>query len=74
MQFEDIEAKAHVAVSQLVGNATLTGKLGARDFVDEHCGLPTVKDILAELVKPGRAPHSEFKVANSPKLSTIWRI
>ena len=60
---EKMAAKVNVAVSQLVGNATLAGKLDARDFVDEHCGLPTVKDILAELVKPGRDPRSEFKVA-----------
>ena len=46
-----------------MGNATLAGKLDAQDFVDEHCGLPTVKDILAELAKPGRDPRSEFKVA-----------
>ncbi len=60
---EKMAAKVKVAVSQLVGNATLAGKLDAQDFVDEHCGLPTVQDILAELVKPGRDPRSEFKVA-----------
>ncbi len=42
-------AKLDVATSQLVGNAALAAKLDARDFVDEHCGLPTVEDILAEL-------------------------
>ena len=56
-------AKVNVAVGQLVGNATLAGKLDARDFVDADRGLPTVMDILAELVKPGRDPRSEFKVA-----------
>ena len=60
---EKMAAKLGVATSQLVGNATLAGKLDAQDFVDEHCGLPTVKDILAELAKPGRDPRSEFKVA-----------
>ena len=60
---EKMAAKVGAAVSQLVGNATLASKLNAQDFVDEHCGLPTVKDILAELVKPGRDPRSEFKVA-----------
>ncbi|AKX47129.1 hypothetical protein AKN94_06975 [Thiopseudomonas alkaliphila] len=32
-------------------------------FTDEHFGLPTVTDILAELDKPGRDPRPEFKTA-----------
>ena len=46
----------------LVGNATLTQKLNAQAFVDARCGLPTVKDIIEELAKPGRDPRSEFRV------------
>ncbi len=57
---EHLQASA----KQLVGNATLAEKLDANLFVDERCGLPTVRDILAELAKPGRDPRSEFKVAN----------
>lgn len=34
-----------------------------RDFVDARFGLPTVKDILAELEKPGRDPRPSFKTA-----------
>jgi uncharacterized protein len=60
---EKMAAKLGVATSQLVGNATLAAKLDAQEFVDEHCGLPTVEDILAELAKPGRDPRNEFKVA-----------
>jgi uncharacterized protein len=60
---ENMATKVGVASSQLVGNATLAGKLDAQDFVNEQCGLPTVEDILAELAKPGRDPRSEFKVA-----------
>ena len=33
------------------------------DFVDERVGLPTVKDILEELRKPGRDPRKEFVAA-----------
>ncbi len=32
-------------------------------FADERFGLPTVRDILAELEKPGRDPRPEFKTA-----------
>ncbi len=60
---EKMADKLHVAPAQLVGNATLVGKLQAHDFVDDQVGLPTVQDILAELAKPGRDPRSEFKVA-----------
>ncbi|TWT73137.1 Tex family protein [Allorhodopirellula solitaria] len=48
----------------LVGNATLSQKLKPEQFVDEQFGLPTVRDIIAELGKPGRDPRSEFKVAH----------
>ena len=34
-----------------------------RDFVDERFGLPTVRDILAELEKPGRDPRPSFRTA-----------
>jgi len=60
---EKMAAKLDVVTSHLVGNVTLSTKLVAQDFVDEHCGLPTVEDILAELAKPGRDPRSEFKMA-----------
>ncbi|MBD3274503.1 MAG: S1 RNA-binding domain-containing protein [Candidatus Marinimicrobia bacterium] len=33
-------------------------------FVDEQKGLPTIKDILAELKRPGRDPRDEFKMAS----------
>lgn len=45
----------------LVGNPTLSSKLSPSDFVTERFGEPTVKDIIAELAKPGRDPRSEFK-------------
>ena len=38
--------------------------LDPRDFVDETFGLPTVKDILAELDKPGRDPRPAFAAAS----------
>ena len=34
------------------------------DFVDARFGLPTVKDILAELAKPGRDPRPAFVTAS----------
>jgi len=40
----------------------LTG-VRAEDFVDETFGLPTVRDILTELEKPGRDPRPSFVTA-----------
>jgi len=60
---EKMAARLDASTKQLVGNATLAGKLNAEQFVDDRAGLPTVQDILAELAKPGRDPRSEFKVA-----------
>jgi uncharacterized protein len=38
-------------------------RIEPRDFVDDRFGLPTVKDILNELEKPGRDPRPSFKTA-----------
>lgn len=59
---ERMAAKLKSDTRTLVGNAALTQKLNAQEFVDAKCGLPTVKDILEELAKPGRDPRSEFRV------------
>lgn len=45
----------------LVGNASLSSKLTAGDFVTDRFGEPTIQDIIAELGKPGRDPRDEFK-------------
>ncbi len=37
--------------------------LDPQDFTDDRFGLPTVRDILAELEKPGRDPRPTFKTA-----------
>ncbi|MBR1576326.1 MAG: RNA-binding transcriptional accessory protein [Bacteroidales bacterium] len=48
-----------VSTAELVGNAALCGRIQASDFVEDDFGLPTVQDILKELVKPGRDPREE---------------
>jgi uncharacterized protein len=52
-------------VESLVGNPDLASRLKPQDFVDEAsgAGLPTIKDILEELAKPGRDPRKEFRTA-----------
>jgi uncharacterized protein len=41
-----------------------TSALDPQDFVDGTFGLPTVRDILSELEKPGRDPRPAFKAAS----------
>ena len=50
-------------VRALMGDKVALKALDPRVFVDERFGLPTVRDILAELEKPGRDPRPEFRTA-----------
>jgi uncharacterized protein len=50
-------------IKVVIGNGTVLKKLNPQSFTDEKFGVPTVKDILSELEKPGRDPRPEFKTA-----------
>ena len=50
-------------IRTLIGNQQILRSLKASEFTDERFGIPTVKDILSELEKPGRDPRPEFKTA-----------
>ena len=50
-------------IRALMGDGAALKKLNPATFVEERFGLPTVKDILAELEKPGRDPRPSFKTA-----------
>ncbi|HEY1587433.1 MAG TPA: helix-hairpin-helix domain-containing protein, partial [Polyangia bacterium] len=50
-----------VEVRGLVGRVDMVSKIDAGRYVDETRGLPTLKDILGELTKPGRDPRAEFE-------------
>ena len=47
----------------LMSDSSALKTIDPRQFIDEKFGLPTVKDIIAELEKPGRDPRPEFKTA-----------
>ncbi|MBS7544218.1 Tex family protein [Ancylobacter oerskovii] len=47
----------------LMGDSAALSALDPRSFVDERFGLPTVRDIIAELDKPGRDPRPAFRTA-----------
>ena len=50
-------------IRSLMGDGAALKQLNPAAFVDEKFGLPTVRDILAELEKPGRDPRPSFKTA-----------
>jgi uncharacterized protein len=47
----------------VMGDSASLKAIDPRAFVDERFGLPTVRDIIAELEKPGRDPRPSFKTA-----------
>lgn len=60
---EKIAAVQDRKVNSLMGDTTFLRALQAEDYVTEAVGIPTVKDIISELDKPGRDPRPQFKVA-----------
>jgi len=60
---EKIISASGKEIRALIGDTAFLRGLAANDFTDEKFGAPTVKDILAELEKPGRDPRPEFKTA-----------
>jgi uncharacterized protein len=47
-------------VKQVIGDTSFLRGLKPEDFTDATFGVPTVRDILKELEKPGRDPRPEF--------------
>ncbi|BEH13158.1 Tex family protein [Marinobacter shengliensis] len=51
-------------VEDIIGDSAFLRSLNPQDYVTEQFGLPTIKDIISELEKPGRDPRPEFRFAN----------
>ena len=60
---ERILSDVQRSVKQVIGDVRTLRDLDAKNYADERFGLPTVRDILKELEKPGRDPRPEFKTA-----------
>lgn len=60
---ETIVSKVGVAMNDIIGNKDILSKMNPQEFVTSDFGLPTIRDILSELDKPGRDPRPEFKTA-----------
>lgn len=60
---ERIAKQSGRKVETLIGDKAFLSKLKPEDFAGGNFGVPTVRDILKELEKPGRDPRPEFKTA-----------
>jgi uncharacterized protein len=49
-------------LSSLIGNSKLLGEIDLNKYCTENIGIPTLKDILKELEKPGVDPRQKAKV------------
>jgi uncharacterized protein len=58
---EQMAADLGVAVAALVGNEALADTIDLPRYVRDDVGLPTLRDIVAELKKPGRDPRAAFE-------------
>jgi uncharacterized protein len=59
---EKMAADLSCSIDDLIADKELRKKIRLNDYVTETTGLPTLKDILAELEKPGRDPRKEFEI------------
>ncbi|MBF0381133.1 MAG: RNA-binding transcriptional accessory protein [Magnetococcales bacterium] len=55
--------KTDLTIERLLGNSEVLKTLPVTALVDSRFGEPTVRDIIAELEKPGRDPRPAFKTA-----------
>jgi uncharacterized protein len=60
---ERILARLGKSITDVMGQSAVLKGLSPAEFTDEKFGVPTVRDILSELEKPGRDPRPEFKTA-----------
>jgi uncharacterized protein len=60
---EKVLAAAGQPIEMLMGNRDALQRLRPEQFIDARYGAFTVRDVLAELEKPGRDPRPEFRTA-----------
>ena len=58
---EHMAADLGVEVSTLIGNEAFVDRIELPRYVSDDVGLPTLRDIVAELKKPGRDPRAAFE-------------
>lgn len=57
---DKMSRQLHCTVEDLMRDETLRKRIDLKDFITDKTGMPTLKDIMQELAKPGRDPRSHF--------------
>ncbi len=60
---ETMASNLGVSLAELVADPSLVSRIELKRYVTDQVGLPTLRDILEELKKPGRDPRREFQAA-----------
>ena len=69
---EQMATDLNVNLKELIGNKDLISKISPENYIFDTVGLPTIKDILSELEKPGVDPRRSAKVFEfDPKVKSI---
>ncbi|MCX6125939.1 MAG: helix-hairpin-helix domain-containing protein [Proteobacteria bacterium] len=69
---EQVAKDQGTSVAELVGKGTLVNAVPWEKYVTESVGLPTLRDISQELIKPGRDPREEgIRLTYSDDVSEI---
>lgn len=64
---ERMAADMGCSVKELIGSKELTKKIDLTRYISGNAGLPTLKDIIDELEKPGRDPREKFGIMEFDK-------
>ncbi len=61
---ENIANDLQVSITDLLKDSGLRDRIKLETYVSEEVGLPTLKDIMQELARPGRDPRAQFEVVS----------
>ena len=59
---EKMASDLGVDIEELIGSESLRKNIKLEDYITEKAGLPTLNDIMQELVKPGRDPRNKIEL------------
>ncbi len=68
---EKMASDINVSVIDLISDSKSLEKIELENYIDKSIGLPTLKDIMAELKKPGRDPRTKIKEFKFADIRTI---
>jgi len=68
---ERMAADLGCSVSDLLKDANLRAKIDLNKYVSDAVGLPTLKDIMTELARPGRDPREKFETFEFADIAKI---